>query len=279
MSSPRQVRPRVTADEVLRALSVHDICRNSFFTTDVRSGPSQGTWNDELGQKIRYFDFDGLAVARSWVHFAITIFEVKVDRQDFLRDVKWPEYRSFCHRLYLVCPKGLIGVEELPADVGLLYYSPETKTIRMQRASAHHKIEVPWELLVVIIFSHLSNDRYPFFSSKRDYFERWMQEGELNREFSYRFKGVLEKRIQEAARAQESANRQIEAWKSEVERLRKAERVLNANGVRLDQWKWDEELDARLKGGIPRDLRQQVTWIGERAAEILRKLPEGAEHP
>lgn len=50
-------------------------------------------------------------------------YEIKVDRQDFRADEKWPGYLDYCHQLWFVAPKGVITAEDLDSldpDVGLL---------------------------------------------------------------------------------------------------------------------------------------------------------------
>lgn len=72
---------------------------------------------------------DGWALLKTWSPFTIVGYEIKTDRGDFLQDRKWVEYLPVCHELYFVCPANLIALEELPADVGLLW---ATKGTRLQ---------------------------------------------------------------------------------------------------------------------------------------------------
>lgn len=61
-----------------------------------------------------------------WNYWTTVLIEVKISRSDFFADAKKPfranpeqgigEYRFYC------CPDGLIGVDELPTNWGLLYY-------------------------------------------------------------------------------------------------------------------------------------------------------------
>jgi hypothetical protein len=62
------------------------------------------------------------------------LIECKTSRSDFKVDAKkifrqFPEFGMGTFRLYL-CPDGLIKPEELPEGWGLLYYSPERKTLK-----------------------------------------------------------------------------------------------------------------------------------------------------
>ena len=48
-------------------------------------------------------------------------FEFKASRGDFLADNKWQQYLKYCHTFSFVCPHGMIGKEELPKGIGLLW--------------------------------------------------------------------------------------------------------------------------------------------------------------
>jgi hypothetical protein len=49
-------------------------------------------------------------------------YEIKMTRQDFLQDKKWPEYLKYCTRFYFAAPKGIIKLEELPPKIGLIEF-------------------------------------------------------------------------------------------------------------------------------------------------------------
>lgn len=56
----------------------------------------------------------------SWSKPLTTIYEIKVSRQDFLRDDKWVNYLPYCNVFYFATPPGLIDKRELPEGVGLV---------------------------------------------------------------------------------------------------------------------------------------------------------------
>lgn len=66
---------------------------------------------------------DVTSIMPSWTKAGITIYEIKVTRGDFLRDVtsgKYLRYRPFCHRLVFATPKGLVKKAEVPTGMGLV---------------------------------------------------------------------------------------------------------------------------------------------------------------
>ncbi len=85
--------------------------------------------------------FDGLAMTRSYTAPCITGYEIKVSRSDFLGDNKWHLYLQYCNEFYFVVPVGLVAKNEIPEDVGLIYYYPETGKLLKKRRAVYRKIE------------------------------------------------------------------------------------------------------------------------------------------
>lgn len=67
--------------------------------------------------------FDYWAMDPTWTKIRCCGYEVKVNRSDFINDNKWTSYLDYCTEFYFVCPAGLISVEELPENVGLIWSS------------------------------------------------------------------------------------------------------------------------------------------------------------
>lgn len=80
--------------------------------------------NGTGGYKNRAID---VAVFQMWASKGLTrsAFEIKVTRQDFLRELAQPEKHKWCkeyfHEFWFVAPKDIIQVEELPNGVGWFY--------------------------------------------------------------------------------------------------------------------------------------------------------------
>ena len=161
-----EMTAKVTSTDIKRALAEKHW--RDFFLTEVKSGPTQ--LSVPGGLKI----LDSLAIRKSWTAPCFTGYEVKISRSDFLRDAKFYTYEELCNCLYIVCPKGMIERTELPESVGLMYYDPEKKTITTRKKAIFRKIEYSPELLLYIIFSRLDSDRYPFFSTKQEYFKEYL---------------------------------------------------------------------------------------------------------
>lgn len=67
---------------------------------------------------------------KNWV---VRGFEVKISRSDFLSDAKWQSYLPFVNYFYFATPPGLIKVEELPSEIGLVEIHPD-KVVEKKKA-------------------------------------------------------------------------------------------------------------------------------------------------
>ena len=141
--------------------------KDAFFT-EVKNG---STWFSSNLLRL-----DAVAIKKSWRQPCITGYEVKVDRQDFLRDEKWPLYKDCCNRLYFACPTGLIEQDELPDDIGLIYYNPEKESLYTKKKALFRNIDMPVDLLYYLIICRLDSDRHPFFSDRREKLKEWVED-------------------------------------------------------------------------------------------------------
>lgn len=251
---------KVTSTDIKIALSNKHI--KDFFLTECKSG---STWFTVPGDmKI----LDALAIRKSWANPCFTGYEIKVSRGDFLRDSKFYRYEEICNCLYLVCPKGMIERTELPESVGLMYYDPEKKTLTTKKKAIYREITYSPDLLLYIIYSRLDSDRYPFFDSKREYFEEYVAQKKNSKNLAYSVKTRL---------VQENADliNQVEAirhFQQEYERHRAIMKVLEKYHI----WGFHgetlaEALDKRLSRTVPEDISSVRNTL-ENVVERLKRM-------
>lgn len=71
---------------------------------------------------------DVLAVFKSYSNQAVRIYEVKINRGDFIQDVtrgKYLKYMDQCNQLFFAVPAGLVKKEDLPDGCGLIVHGPK----------------------------------------------------------------------------------------------------------------------------------------------------------
>ena len=149
---------KVTASKILKCLEIkhtqkpnphpgyreHPGLQDAFYA-EVKTGRTQPG----------HLRLDAIAIKRSWTRPCITGYEIKISRSDFLRDKKWRNYQKYCHEFYFVCPvsrPGIITLNELPGDVGLIYYSPEHDTLFTKRRAMYRELNMCSREVVGMIY-------------------------------------------------------------------------------------------------------------------------------
>lgn len=175
--------PAVSSEDIKKALAEKHC--EEFFLLEVKSGASGCHW-----QQI-----DALAIYKSWVHQRIVAYEIKTSRSDFQRDAKMTTYLQYCHEMYLVCPQGMIQATELPIEIGLMYYNPQTQKIVTRRKALFRHINISPDFLYYIIMYRLRSDRFPFHSDSAAYFRDWLANKQSNRQLGCHVRGRIAEEI------------------------------------------------------------------------------------
>jgi hypothetical protein len=256
---------KVAAHEIKHALSLKH--REDFFLTEVKNG---STWfNDELAI------IDALAIKKSWTKPCITGYEIKVSRQDFLNDDKWPVYKNYCHRFYFACPTGLIQPDEIPDDVGLVWYNPDKKSLFTKKKSKFREIEMPTDMFYYIILSRLENEKHPFFSSQREYFEQYVNDKISKRELGWKVSSKMVNELREL-------EKQIARLEMEKSKFEEDQKLLNAvleimkkHGLRANKWNLERELDQALSVSVPPQFMDTLQTIHDATKRLCEFVELG----
>lgn len=265
-----EIMTKIRAHHIKKGLA--DKHADEFFMTEVKNGP---TWSARKGELLR---LDGLAIKKSWTKPCITGYEVKVSRNDFLNDEKWPAYMEYCHRFYFACPKGLIQPEELPDDVGLLWYSPDYNNagnLYTRRKALYRNIEISQEMLYYIIICRLESDRHPFFSSQREQYQMWVEDKIDRLKLGWRVSNKMLEEINELEKAKNKAESIANKYKNASETLDKIKKLLRDSGVDVyaigrPYSSWEEDLKKALSIGVDKIGLRLVERIEADARELGR---------
>lgn len=118
------------------------------------------TWtNQPLGsvQQDHVPVADVLAIEKSY-HAIVKIYEVKISRGDFQRDVsegKYLSYMKFCHQFYFATPAKLIDKRELPEGCGLTVHGD--KSWRSLKVAPRHDCQIDLNLLLALLMKGYQN--------------------------------------------------------------------------------------------------------------------------
>lgn len=87
---------------------------------------------------------------------SILIVEIKSSVADFRADLKWPEYRSHCDRLYFAIPDS-VPVEIMPEDAGLMIADAYGAAIL--REAEEHRLAAATRRQMLLRFAQTAADR------------------------------------------------------------------------------------------------------------------------
>jgi len=77
-------------------------------------------------------------------HRWIRGFEIKTNRSDFNRDIKWTQYSKFLSSLSMVCPEGLIQPNEIEKPLGLLWITENGVRWKKRPGNFQNRHSLAW---------------------------------------------------------------------------------------------------------------------------------------
>lgn len=263
-------KQKVRAVDIKLALSELHSNRSTYFLTECKTCSTY--FPDPQGLLI----FDGLAITKSYTKPNIIGYEIKVARNDFTRDNKWHLYLQYCNEFYFVCPKGLIAKDELPDNVGLIWYDPDAKQIlRTVKKAQYRNIDEPVGLYKYIIYSRLDEDRIPFYEDKAEYVRDYLED---RKDKKYIGSTLGSKMAKELEAAYTELDR-VKGKKDAVDRWEKVEKLLRKYdiigwGWRKDDNGWLEDLEQALKAGSQCRELESIKDSLQRVINRIEKLQE-----
>lgn len=232
------------------------------FFTEVKNGRTQG--NREL------LKLDALAIRKSWVKPCFTGYEIKVSRGDFMRDDKWSGYLKCCHEFYFVCPAGLIQPEELPVEVGLIYYNSDKNSISTKRKAVHRIIEIPSDILMYLLMYRTGSDRHPFFNDKREYFEALVRDKADKKSLGYRVSGKTKEILDGLEIEIRDLKRKINIMEPWSDRYAQTIKIFRECGIIFSRWDYENELKGILgELGLTPKIRSTLEKMKHQITELL----------
>jgi hypothetical protein len=156
MAIKKRESVKLTADQVLKALNIKHKNYNEWaFFDELRVGTGYLSKRVD-GVKVnpeQRFDAFVLNLYPSNKHLRI-IYEIKVSRSDFLHEIKHPEKREsallFSNQYYFATPAGLVDVDEIPEECGLIEVYANMNTRIKKEAPLRPSANPSWNFLCSI---------------------------------------------------------------------------------------------------------------------------------
>jgi hypothetical protein len=222
--------------------------------------------------------FDGYAIATSWSKPMNIVYEVKVDRNDFLHDVKWHKYLPFCNELYFVCPKDLILPNELPKEAGLMYKC-KSKLIIKKKAQSRMSIQIPDSVYKYILMwrstiKKSSENEYDLKAQNTKHWQDWLQEKKVNKVLGYSVSKALREEIDKKVVEVEEKNIQLE---KQIEGFTQVKKLLESLNIKIDTdayWNWKQRVKEDIDEitSMPNDLRINIERTIEQLAYFKNRV-------
>lgn len=224
---------------------------------------------------------DGVELEWSYSNMWVHGFEIKVSRSDWLRDAKYERYRKYCDTLTVVCPKGLIGRDEIPGDIGLMWYDPDKNMLRYKRKPGYDTTDKDTSILkdrllrsiVKSVWYDSSVSRYGRYDTAKDYLDQKATMKGVGRALGSK----MARRLQALEEQCEPTRRQrTEAKAKAYDQL---VRLLYDSGYQqIDPWSTPEHIDSALtelrvalKNTIPVELLDNALGQTINQLKVLRK--------
>lgn len=257
---------KVTSIEIKKALAEYH--PKDYFLTECKTCSTY--FPDPQGM----LKFDGLAITRSYTSPCIIGYEIKVSRSDFLGDNKWHLYLQYCNEFYFVVPVGLVAKDEIPENVGLIYYYPKTGKLLKKRRAVYRKIEEPVGVYKYIIYSRLDQERIPFYEDRAEYAKAYLEDRSEKRKLGRNFGSKM---ANDLKNCQERLER-LSNVEGQIEQLRKIEKILEKHQIFGLHWCRNledplKELDDALSSSYPKELGRVENDL-LRALDTLKKIKE-----
>ena len=251
-----------TAGEVLRLL--RDRHAKDFGLAECKMG---STW---LGSGMR---MDYWAMAKSWAKWKTWGYEIKVSRQDFLRDDKWREYLPYCHEFYFVAPPGIIEPNELPAEAGLLVTSKNVTRLYRKKKPGAVREDIDKAILIYALMWRAGGETR---EERAASWAEWLAQKKTYKDLGQSCQVEMAKLAQEARRMMEvERHRQ----KREAEKYEDLRQLLESRRLSIS-YRSPALLAQELEGsaGI-RELRRSLTALTRAIDATTATLAEALGYP
>jgi hypothetical protein len=238
------------------------------FVPECKNG---STWFNNSVLKL-----DAWAMKRSWANPMAIGYEIKVARNDFIRDAKWPGYLEYCNEFYFVCPADLIQPSEIGDQAGLYWTSKNGKILYLKKKAPYRNIEIPPELYVYIlmcrteIVATTADGKPKTDAEKTEYWQNWLKGRTADKDLGWRVSKAIQDRVRQVERESDylrKENKNLQEIKTFCEKLG----VVNFH----TPWGVKDQVEEALTG-MPSDFLSKLDGCIKNLIDLKQKVNKEA---
>lgn len=249
-------KPIITAQKIQGLLK--DRHSDDVFVSECKDG---ATW---FGAHLR---LDAWAMKKSWANPCTFGYEIKVNRSDFLNDIKWRKYLPLCDQFYFVSPHRLIAPDELPPEAGLMYVTKTGTKCIIKKKAPHREVAIPESLYRYILISRTKILDRDADTGEREsevaFWKGWLEEKKIDFALGRRVRKALAERIEKEIDEVRSENKEL---KEKQKNLEEVASFLEKIDVSPCSWRREEAIK-RAVNAIPKNLDSQLEDCIEQLTE------------
>ncbi len=179
----------------------------------------------------------------TWTRLHTIGYEVKISRNDFLKDTKWRDYLPSCNQFFFVAPPKLIDPKELPSEAGLIEAFVNGQGLRIVKQSPDRKSDLGSVLNVLRhILMWRAGNQYEDRNKKA---QQWKASISNRKDIGYKVAEVVNERVKKRVGEVEEENSKLA---KENDSLQEIKRWATENKLDLRSWHITATLDKALKG-------------------------------
>jgi hypothetical protein len=219
-------------------------------------------------------------MAKSWTNPCTIGYEIKVRRDDFLKDEKWLNYIDFCNQFYFVCPPKVILPNEIPEQAGLYVSTVNAKRLYLKKKAPFREIQIPDTIFKYILMSRVKLD-LEYCRDQNQYWQNWLKTKDEKKELGWNVSCKIRQEMERRCFKVETENHRLEI---ENKKLAEAKAMLNKLGVNIFSWNLERDIGQKLtelKTGLPIELKPNLEAASQhimKALNIIHKKTNTNEY-
>jgi hypothetical protein len=224
------------------------------------------------GSRLGTMRLDFLSIVHSWAKPNVTGYEVKVTRQDFLRDHKWTAYLPMCNSFVFVTAAGVATLGEIPAEAGWQELSANGKMLITRKKAPRRPMDPATEAM---LYKHLLMRKAKLGIPPREYWRDWLTQKRADRELGQRVSKEIRHTVRERIEKTQDENRRLEIENKSLQQVRDGMIALGLDPARVihgGSWWVERELRKIAEAKNAGPVVAAAEKLGKDAQEILSAL-------